>query len=107
MDPLILWTNPSCSKSRTAEQLLTERGTPFTTRLYLDDPPSRRELEDLLSKLGTDDPRVIARPDALPEATNEELLDALSEDASLLERPIAIRGDRAVIARPPERATEL
>jgi arsenate reductase len=101
---LILWTNPSCSKSRTAEDLLAGRGA---TRRYLDEPPTRAELEDLLVKLGTDDPRVITRPGVLPDADRDELLDALSADAELIERPIAIRGDRAVVARPPERLLEL
>ena len=104
VDDLILWTNPSCSKSRTAEKLLAGRGA---TRRYLDVPPTRAELEELLVKLGTDDPRVITRPGVLPDAGRDELLDALSNDPALIERPIAIRGDRAVVARPPERLLEL
>ena len=104
MDDLILWTNPSCSKSRTAEELLAGRGV---TRRYLMDPPTRAELEDLLVKLGTDDPRAIARPGVLPAADADTLLDAMAADAALIERPIAIRGDRAVVARPPERLLEL
>lgn len=103
MTDLILWTNPSCSKSRGAEALVPEA----TTRRYLDEPPTRQELEALLVKLGTDDPRVIARPGTLPGGSRDELLDALSTDPSLIERPIAIRGDRAVVARPPERVLEL
>jgi len=104
VEDLILWTNPSCSKSRTAEELLAGRGT---TRRYLDSPPTREELEELLLKLGTDDPRAITRPGVLPGAGRDALLDALSSEAALIERPIAIRGDRAVVARPPERLLEL
>jgi len=104
VDDVILWTNPSCSKSRKAEQLLAGRGT---TRRYLDVPPTRAELQELLVKLGTEDPRVITRPGVLPEASRDELLEALSTDPALIERPIAIRGDRAVVARPPERLLEL
>ncbi|MCW2598353.1 MAG: arsenate reductase [Frankiales bacterium] len=100
---LIVWTNNACSKSRTAEQLLTEQGIAFTTRRYLEDPPSRAELEDVLRKLGTDDPRAIARPGV----TGDDVLDQLSRDPSLIERPIAIRGDRAVVARPPEKVLEI
>jgi arsenate reductase len=104
VEDLILWTNPSCSKSRTAEDLLAGRGA---TRRYLDQPPTRAELEELLVKLGTDDPRLITRPGVLPGANRDELLEALSMDPALIERPIAIRGDRAVVARPPERLLEL
>jgi len=107
MADLILWTNPRCSKSRGAEELLAERGITYTTRLYLDDPPNRQELEDVLRKLGTDDPRAITRSGELPHASKEELLEALSQDSSLIERPIAIRGQRAVVARPPELVLEL
>jgi arsenate reductase len=99
---LVLWTNNACSKSRTAEQLLTEEGIPFTTRRYLEDPPTREELEDVLRKIGTDDPSVIARPGVVGD-----VLAQLSKDPSLIERPIAIRGDRAVVARPPERVLEI
>jgi len=95
-----LWTNPMCSKSRSAEQILTEKGIPFTVRRYLDDPPTREELAAVMAKLP--DPASIARP-----GTEGDILDQLSRDPSLIERPIAINGDRAVVARPPERVIEV
>jgi arsenate reductase len=95
-----LWTNPVCSKSRTAEQILTERGIPFTTRRYLDDPPTREEIEAVMAML--DDPASIARP-----GVTGDLLEQLSHDPNLIERPIAIHNGKAVVARPPERVDEL
>jgi arsenate reductase len=95
-----LWTNPLCSKSRTAEQILTEKGIPFTTRRYLDDPPSREELEHVMSLL--DDPRSIARP-----GVEGDLLEQLSNDSNLIERPIAIHNGKATVARPPEKVLDL
>ncbi|MCW2666564.1 MAG: arsenate reductase [Frankiales bacterium] len=114
MDDLTLWTNPRCSKSRAAEALLAERGiTPNTVR-YLDTPPSRAELERVLGLLGTDDARVLVRtgePEyaelGLATADRDRLLDALAAHPRLIERPVAMRGDRAVVARPPERVLEL
>ncbi len=112
MDDWTIWANDRCSKSRGAEQLLAEKGiTPAKVR-YLDEPPSRAQLEDVLTKLGTDDPRVLVRtgePEyaGLEEAEREQLLDALTRHPRLIERPVVIRGDRAVVARPPERALEL
>src|SRR5690349_11131424 len=105
MDDLTLWTNPRCSKSRTAESLLAERGvTPRTVR-YLDTPPSRDELERVLGLLGTDDPRVLIRtgePEyaelGLATADRDQLLDALATHPKLIERPVAVRGNRAVVA---------
>ena len=109
MDDIELWHNPRCSKSRAAHELLGDRAT---TRRYLEDPPSREELEAVLVKLGTDDPRVIVRTGepayaGLEAADRDQLLDAMVAHPELVERPIAIRGDRAVLGRPPERVLEL
>ena len=107
-----IWANPGCSKSRGAEQLLAERGIVPTRVLYLEAPPSRAELEAMLVKLGTDDPRVLVRtgePEyaGLAVAARDELLDALVRHPRLIERPVVARGDRAVVARPPDRLLEL
>jgi arsenate reductase len=109
---LILWTNPSCSKSNATEALLAELGLSATTRRYLVEPPTRAELEQVLRLLGTDDPLAITRThepayDGLDGADRSTLLDALATHPELIERPIAIRGDRAVVCRPPERLREL
>jgi arsenate reductase len=109
MDDIELWHNPRCSKSRAAHELLGDRAT---TRRYLEQPPTREELEAVLVKLGTDDPRVILRTGepayaGLEQATREQLLDAMAAHPELVERPIAVRGDRAVLGRPPERVLDL
>lgn len=106
---MTLWTNPRCSKSRGAEALLAERGVPVERIRYLETPPSRAEIEHVLTLLGTDDPAVLVRAGepayrdlGLAGADRERLLDALATHPELIERPVAIRGDRAVVARPPE-----
>jgi arsenate reductase len=109
---LTLWTNPSCSKSNATEQLVEELGLPIDSRRYLAEPPTRDELEQVLRKLGTEDPRAITRTHepayaGLEDADRDTLLDALASNPQLIERPIAIRGDRAVVCRPPERLLEL
>jgi arsenate reductase len=109
MDDIELWHNPRCSKSRAAHELLGDRAT---TRRYLEQPPTREELEAVLVKLGTDDPRVILRTGepayaGLEAADRDDLIDAMVAHPELVERPIAIRGDRAVLGRPPERVLEL
>lgn len=109
-----LYFNPSCSKCRTAQALLADKGVDAEVVRYLDAPPSRRDLDRLLALLGIDDPRAMMRTGepvyaelGLDEATADELLDAITLHPILLERPIFVVGDRAVIARPPERLLEL
>lgn len=111
-DDVTIWHNPRCSKSRGACDILAERGVDASVVRYLDTSPSRAEIEDVLRKLGTDDPRAIIRTgepeyDGLEDADRDTLLDALAAHPRLIERPIVIKGDRAVVARPPELVNEL
>ena len=109
-----VYFNPSCSKCRTAQGILAERGVEATYVEYLTTKPDRAELERLLEMLGTKDPRTIVRKGEplykeleLDGASRDELLDAIAENPILLERPIVVRGNRAVVARPAERVLEL
>lgn len=109
-----LYFNPSCSKCRTADALLKERGVDAREVRYLDQPPTVEELTRLMTLLGITDPREMMRTGeqvyaelGLAEASADKLLAAIAEHPILLERPIFVVGDRAVIARPPERLLEL
>jgi arsenate reductase len=111
---ITVWANDRCSKSRGAEAILQERGVDYTRVAYLEQAPTRAELERVLQLLGSDDPRVLVRagePEyaelGLADADDDALLDALSTHPSLLQRPVVIRGDRAVVARPAEKVLEL
>ncbi|MDQ3898075.1 MAG: arsenate reductase (glutaredoxin) [Actinomycetota bacterium] len=106
--------NPECSNCRTAQAILEERGVDVDYIRYLEHAPSRADLEDVLKKLGTDDPRQIVRTKEpvyaelnLDSADRDQLLDAMTANPILIQRPIVISGDRAVVARPPERLLEL
>ena len=109
-----VYFNPDCSNCRTAQALLAERGVEADYVRYLDQAPAREELERVLGLLGADDPREMIRtkePEyeqlGLASADRDQLLDAMAAHPVLIQRPIVIRGDRAVIARPPERLLEL
>jgi arsenate reductase len=113
-DEACLYFNPACSNCRTARGLLEERGVPVRIVEYLDEPPTRADLERLMAMLGIDDPRAMIREKepqyaelGLATASRDAVLDAVVENPILLQRPILVRGDRAVIARPPERLLEL
>jgi arsenate reductase len=113
-DELLLLHNPRCSKSRAAKALLEERGARFAERRYLEDPLSRAELAELRARLGRPVAEWTRRGEAAfaeaglaAGASDEALLDALAAHPVLLERPILLRGLRAVVGRPPERVLEL
>lgn len=105
-----LWHNPKCSKSREALKLLEEKGERMEVFKYLETAPSRSEIEALLKKLGVSARELMRTKEDLYkelEVVNIEdengLIDILVEHPKLIERPILIRGDRAVIGRPVEK----
>ena len=109
-----IYVNPSCSKCRTALSLLEERGVKADTILYLDEPPTVADLRALMQLLAIDDPRLLMRTAepvyaelALDQVSGDALLESITRHPILLERPIFVVGDRAVVARPPERLLEL
>jgi arsenate reductase len=114
MDEIVLYHNPRCSKSRAALALLRERGAEPRVVEYLETPPSRAELEALRRKLGLEPGSWLRRGERAYEAaglsersSEAEVLDAMAAHPILIERPIAIRGERALVGRPPERVLEL
>ncbi len=113
--PMKLYHNTRCTKSRGALELLHDRGIEPEVVYYLETPPSPAELRDLLGKLGTG-PRGLLRSNepefaALglddPSLDDEALVAAMSANPRLIERPVFVNGDRAVIGRPPERVLEI
>ncbi|MEA2900911.1 MAG: hypothetical protein QOH36_798 [Actinomycetota bacterium] len=109
-----VWFNPACSNCRTTQGILAERGVDAELFEYLTEKPSRADIERVMGLLGTDDPRTIVRSKesvyrelGLADADRDQLLDAMAANPVLIERPIVIRGDRAVVARPPDRVLEL
>ena len=114
MDRLIIYHNPRCSKSRAALALLEERQVPLRIVEYLKEPPTRAELTTLRRKLGLAPREWIRKGE--PEyktaqldasSPDDQVLDAMAQHPILIERPIVVRGDRAVIGRPPQRVLEL
>jgi len=105
------FVHPTCSKCRGLRALLEERRIPVRWRPYLEQPPSVEELEGLLAALGEEDPRVLVREKedlyrelGLARADRRTLLEAIAAHPRLLVRPLVAAGERAVLARPPERA---
>lgn len=110
----VLWFNPRCGSCRKALELLQARGVEPELRRYLEEPPTPAEIEDLLAKLALP-PHAVARASEdeyqalrLSERTpRDELIRALTQHPRILQRPILVVGERAIVARPPERVLEL
>jgi arsenate reductase len=111
---ILLLHNPRCSKSREAKALLDGRGVAYTERRYLEQPLSREELADLARRLArpvrewtrAKEP-AFAATGLAASASDDELLGAIAAHPELLERPVLVRGARAVLGRPPEAILEL
>jgi arsenate reductase len=106
---VVVWYNPRCSKCRGAEELLAAHGVPAERVFYLDVPPPPAEITRVLALLKATDPRVLMRTAepryaelGLADAAAAELVDAMSRYPELIQRPVVIWEDRAVVARPPE-----
>ena len=109
-----VYFNPACSNCRTADAILKDKGIDATHVRYLEQAPTKEQLEEVLRKLGTDEPREIVRtkePEydelGLAGASRDELLDAMVAHPILIQRPIVIHGDKAVVARPPDKLLAL
>jgi len=113
-DTLVLLHSPRCSKSRAAHALLCERGVAFVERRYLEDPLSRAELAALRERLARPAAEWVRSGEAAYAAagldassSDAAILDAMAAHPILVERPILVRGARAVVGRPPERVLTL
>ncbi|MGO4549721.1 arsenate reductase (glutaredoxin) [Lysobacter sp. 2RAF19] len=107
--------NPRCSKSRGALALLAEHGVEPDVVAYLDTPPSKAELRAIVRKLGLPARALLRTGEdaykdlglADPSLDEAALIDAMHAHPILIERPIFVRGDRAVIGRPIENVLQL
>lgn len=104
-----IFHNPRCSKSREALALLQDAGLAPEVIEYLKTPPDLGTLKALVRQLGLPVRELLRSGEALyaelglADASDEQLLDALLHHPQLLQRPIVVRGEQALIARPPER----
>lgn len=110
-----IYHNPRCSKSRQTLALIEAEGIEPEVVLYLDTPPDKKTLADLLYKLGMTARELLRKgeaeykslgldDDSLGEAA---LIDAMCAHPRLIERPIVVKGKRAVLGRPPENVRQL
>ena len=111
---LKIYHNPRCRKSRKTLAIIEDNGGNVEIVLYLEDPPTVDELRELLSMLGLRPDELVRKGESIwkeefkdKELGDEEILLAMAEYPKLIERPIVVKGNKAVLGRPPENVLEL
>jgi len=106
--------NNRCSKSRCALEILENNGVDFEVVKYLENPLTEEEIRDLLTKLGQPAESIVRKGEAIfksefkgKEMSEDDWVKAMATYPKLIERPIVIKGDKAVVGRPPEKIEEL
>jgi arsenate reductase (glutaredoxin) len=114
MAELTIFHNPKCGKSRAALALIEARGVAPRIVEYLKTPPTRAELKAILDKLGMKPEQLLRKGEEIFKSeyagktlTDAQWIDAMVKHPILIERPIVIRGNRAVLGRPPENVEAL
>lgn len=113
-DQVTVYHNSRCSKSRCALDFLQEKGVEYTIVEYLKDIPTKEELKNVISKLGIQPEDLIRKGEDEykdnfkgKKLTDDQWIDAMVKYPKLIERPIVLKGDKAVVARPTERILDL
>ncbi len=115
MKKIILYHNPRWGKSRGAVQLLEQNGVEFTKVEYLKNPLNRNEILSLSNKLGMAPSGFVRKNETSYKENNfgeilnddEAMAEAIEKFPKIMERPIAVKGAKAVIGRPPENVLTL
>lgn len=110
-----IYHNPRCSKSRQTLALLRENGHEPEVVEYLKTPPTARELDAILKKLGIEPDALLRKKDAAytelglagKDLPRDGLIQIMAENPSLIERPIVVHGNKAALGRPPENALNI
>ena len=109
-----IYHNPRCSKSRQGLEILENSGKEFETVKYLDTIPSTEELKEVISLLNISPIDLVRKNEKNwkeeykgKELSDAEIIKAMVENPKLIERPIVINGNKAVIGRPPETIKEI
>lgn len=113
-----IWHNPRCSKSREALGILEDAGVDHDVRRYLDEPPTPERLDEVLSLLGLEPWQLVRTGEQeygdlgmgaweRGPGDRDRWVRAMAANPRLIERPVVIDGDRAVVGRPPQAVHEL
>lgn len=110
---ITIYHNPNCSKSRESLKLISESDNEVEVIEYLKNPPTMELLQKLSKLLGLKPSEFVRKKDSIIKEENidlsseEKVLEAMSKYPKIIERPIIVNGEKAVIGRPPEKVKEI
>jgi len=114
MSEFTIYHNPRCTKSRATLELLRQRGIEPVIVLYLETPPNAATLRAIVAKLGIEPEQLVRKGEDLYKSkyagkalSDAQWIKAMVDDPVLIERPIVVHSERAVIGRPPENVEPL
>ena len=109
-----IYHNNRCRKSREGLAILEASNLPFEIINYLENPPTKEELENILILLGIKPIELVRKNEAIwkenfknKELSDNDIINAMLQHPKLIERPIVVKNNKAVIGRPPEKIKEL
>lgn len=109
-----IYHNNRCSKSRCGLEILENSGKEFEIVKYLENTPSEEELKEIINLLNISPIQLVRKNEQIwkdnfkgKELSDSEVIKAMVENPKLIERPIVINGNKAVIGRPPETIKEI
>ncbi|MCB0688921.1 MAG: arsenate reductase (glutaredoxin), partial [Saprospiraceae bacterium] len=104
-----IYHNPRCRKSRETLNIIQNHGIEPEVVLYLESPPTREEIREVLDKLNMKAEELVRKEEKLykdeyrnQDLSEEEWIEVLAENPKLIQRPVVVNGKRAIIGRPPE-----
>ena len=114
-DKAKIYFNPQCSKCRQTKELLSEKGFELDVVEYLNTPPDRAELTEILNMLNLQARELMRTHESEykdnhlddDSLSNDQLIDAMIKFPKLIQRPIVISNGKAAIGRPPERILDI
>ena len=111
---ITIYHNPRCRKSREGLAVLEQAGVNYTLVKYLDDPLSADQIKELLHKMGIKPIELVRTKESIwkeqykgKELTDAQIIQAMATHPKLIERPIVVNEDKAVLGRPAERIKEI
>jgi arsenate reductase len=108
-----IYHNPRCSKSRQTLALIEEKGITPTIVEYLHTPPSQKTLKNVIGLMGVAPKDIVRKKEAkeagldISSMTDAAILKAMTDTPAIIERPIVVAGNKAVMGRPPENVLDI